>query len=294
MIVEETKSGVRAWRVGLSGSVGLVPTMGYLHAGHLSLVERARSENDFVAASIFVNPAQFGPAEDLSSYPRNMPGDLGMLEKAGVDLVFTPGPDEVYPVGFDTWVSPGAIAERLEGASRPGHFRGVATVVLKLFNLFSPTRAYFGKKDAQQLRVIRKMVSDLDLPVEIIGMPTLREADGLAMSSRNAYLDASGREAALQLSRALRDAYAQWRAGTRDADLLRRAVEAACAAEPRLALEYVSLADGTTLEEVATLIGETGDTGDIQGAVLSLAARVGRTRLIDNVELPSGETDPAL
>lgn len=288
MIIEPAKSGVRAWRASLSGSVGLVPTMGYLHAGHMSLVERARAENDFVAASIFVNPAQFGPSEDLSTYPRDMEQDLRMLKSAGVDLVFTPEPAEIYPAGFDTWVLPGSIAERLEGASRPGHFRGVATVVLKLFTIIAPTRAYFGRKDAQQLRVIRKMVDDLDVPVHIIGMPTIREADGLAMSSRNAYLDRDQRTAALALSHALRMAAGQWQSGVVDADTLRRSVAAVCAAEPRLTLEYVSVADGETLEELNAVAANR------PGAVISLAGRVGRTRLIDNIELEPSQTPSLL
>src|SRR5581483_9948896 len=171
MIVEPSIEGVRRWRHEAGGSVGLVPTMGFLHAGHMSLVERARAENDRVAVSIFVNPAQFGPREDLSTYPRDMERDLTMLREAGVDLVFTPDAAAIYPPGFDTWVEPGAIATRLEGASRPGHFRGVCTVVLKLFTIVQPERAYFGQKDAQQLRVIQRMVADLNLPVAIVPMP---------------------------------------------------------------------------------------------------------------------------
>src|SRR5262245_373189 len=172
-----------------TGSTGFVPTMGYLHAGHLSLVRRARAENDVVIASIFVNPAQFSPHEDLSRYPRDLPRDLALLEDAGVDLVFTPSPDDIYPAGFATYVDPvGALAQRLEAASRPGHFRGVATVVAKLFNLVRPDRAYFGQKDAQQVAVIHRMVADLNMAVELRILPTVRDADGLAMSSRNSYL----------------------------------------------------------------------------------------------------------
>ncbi len=276
MIVESSKSGVRSWRVPLTGTVGLVPTMGYLHAGHISLVEAARTENDHVAASIFVNPTQFGPREDLSTYPRDLRRDLELLEAAGVDLVFAPEANEVYPPGFDTYVVPGAIAERLEGSSRPGHFRGVTTVVLKLFNILQPHSAYFGQKDAQQLRVIRKMVSDLDLPVQICGLPTIREADGLAMSSRNAYLNPEERQAALALHWALDAAVELWRSGTDDASELRRAVESLFAQEPCAALDYVSVADGITLQELERVAPD---------AVVSLAARVGKTRLIDNVVL---------
>jgi pantoate--beta-alanine ligase len=276
MIVEPTIAGVRRWRVATGGSVGLVPTMGYLHAGHVSLVERARAETERVAVSIFVNPAQFGPREDLSSYPRDLDSDLRLLEAAGVELVFTPAAGTIYPPGFDSWVEPGAIAELLEGKSRPGHFRGVCTVVLKLFNIVAPQRAYFGRKDAQQLRVIRKMVRDLDLPIEIVPMPIVRELDGLAMSSRNAYLDAEERSAALVLSRALRHAADLFARGVDDADALRTAVQYEIAVEPRVALEYVSVADGETLEEQA----QAGP-----GTLVSLAARVGRTRLIDNLEL---------
>lgn len=276
MIVEPSIAGVRRWRTEAAGSVGLVPTMGYLHAGHLSLVQRARAENARVAVSIFVNPAQFGPREDLSSYPRDLEADLRLLEAAGVDLVFTPDAHAIYPPGFDTWVEPGAIAERLEGESRPGHFRGVCTVVLKLFTIVAPHRAYFGRKDAQQLRVIQRMVRDLDLPVEVVPMPIVREPDGLAMSSRNAYLDADERGAALVLSRALRRAGERFALGEHDAETLRSSVHREIAAEPRAALEYVSVADGETLEE---------QTRAVAGTLISLAARVGRTRLIDNLEL---------
>ncbi len=174
MIIEPSIAGVRRWRAAGSGSVGLVPTMGYLHAGHLSLVERARAENERVVVSIFVNPSQFGPSEDLSTYPRDLDSDLRQLKAAGANLVFTPDARQIYPPGFDTWIEPGAIAERLEGQSRPGHFRGVCTVVLKLFNIVAPDRAYFGRKDAQQLRVIQRMVRVLDLPVEIVPMPIVR------------------------------------------------------------------------------------------------------------------------
>ncbi|HZQ38246.1 MAG TPA: pantoate--beta-alanine ligase [Dehalococcoidia bacterium] len=276
MIVEPSIEGVRRWRHEAGGSVGLVPTMGFLHAGHMSLVERARAENDRVAVSIFVNPAQFGPREDLSTYPRDMERDLTMLREAGVDLVFTPDAAAIYPPGFDTWVEPGAIATRLEGASRPGHFRGVCTVVLKLFTIVQPERAYFGQKDAQQLRVIQRMVADLNLPVAIVPLPIVREPDGLAMSSRNSYLSPAERQAALVLARGMRAAEACWRAGERDGGLLRKAALDIIEQEPLAQVDYVSLADGGTLEELAQAM---------PGALLSLAVRIGKTRLIDNVVL---------
>ena len=276
MIVEPRIDGVRAWRRSLSGSVGVVPTMGYLHEGHISLVDRARAENDHVAVTIFVNPTQFGPREDLASYPRDLDGDLRLLEQTGVDLVFTPEAAEVYPPDFDTWVDPGGIANRLEGSSRPGHFRGVATVVLKLLNIIAPDRAYFGQKDAQQLRVIKQMVRDLNVPVNVIGLPIVREADGLAMSSRNAYLSDRERQAALVLSQAHRRVAEAWHSGVTDTRQLRGLAEALINAQPLASLEYVSVADGETLDEL-----EAAGTG----ALVSLAVRIGKTRLIDNVSL---------
>lgn len=250
--------------------------MGYLHAGHLSLVETARRENDRVAVTIFVNPTQFGAGEDLSTYPRDESRDLDLLRGAGVDLVFLPAATEIYPPGFDSWVEPGEIATRLEGRSRPGHFRGVCTVVLKLINIVSPDRAYFGQKDAQQVQMIRKMVADLDVPVQITVLPTVREADGLAMSSRNSYLDPAQRRAALVLSRGLSRAAALWHSGSRDAAALRRTVEQTVAAEPLARLDYVSVANGTTLEELSCAPA---------GTLVSLAVRFGAVRLIDNTVL---------
>jgi len=276
VIVEPAIAGVRRWRHEAGGSVGLVPTMGFLHAGHMSLVERARAENERVAVSIFVNPAQFGPREDLASYPRDMERDLAMLREAGVDLVFTPEPAAIYPPSFDTWVEPGAIATRLEGAARPGHFRGVCTVVLKLFTIVQPERAYFGQKDAQQLRVIQRMVADLNVPVQIVPMPIVREADGLAMSSRNSYLSPEERHAALVLSRGLHAAKACWQSGERNAGVLRQTVLDIINQEPLASVEYVSLADGGSVEELEAAA---------PGALLSLAVRVGKTRLIDNLVL---------
>ena len=257
--------------------LGLVPTMGALHEGHLALVRRARGENGTVAVSIFVNPAQFGAGEDLATYPRDMERDLVLLEAEGVDLVYAPAPEEVYPPGFDTWVEPGALANRLEGAVRPGHFRGVATVVTKLFNVVRPDRAYFGQKDGQQLAVIRQMVRDLNLGIDIVAVPTVRDADGLALSSRNAYLTPEQRQAAPVIYRALSRAEELWRRGESDADSLRKTVEAVLEEEPLLeGVDYVSVADATTLEELERVEGT---------AMVSVAVRLGRTRLIDNVVL---------
>ena len=257
--------------------LGLVPTMGALHEGHLALVRRARAESVTVAVSIFVNPTQFGPQEDLAQYPRALERDLALLEAEGVDLVYAPTAEEVYPPGFDTWVEPGALAQRLEGEARPGHFRGVATVVTKLFNVVRPDRAYFGQKDGQQLVVIRRLVRDLDLDVAIVAVPTVRDSDGLALSSRNAYLTAQERRAAPALYRALRHGEELWRRGERDALVLRQAVRAVLEREPLIKdVEYVSVADAATLEELE---------GVDRPAMLSLAARLGKTRLIDNLTL---------
>lgn len=267
---------VRRWRSRAEASVGLVPTMGYLHEGHLSLVRRARKENAQTLATIFVNPAQFGPHEDLSRYPRDLDRDLELLRKVSCDAVFTPGAEEMYRPGHDTWVEPGAVARPLEGERRPGHFRGVATVVLKLFGIATPTRAYFGEKDAQQLAVIRGMAADLDLPVEVVGCAIVREPDGVAMSSRNAYLGPEDRAAAPVLFRALTAARDRWRGGERDPRALRAAMEQVVAAEPRAALDYAVVADPKTFAE-PDAAGE--------GALLLIAARVGPARLIDNLAL---------
>jgi pantoate--beta-alanine ligase len=273
----ETISAVRSWRRSLRGSVGLVPTMGALHQGHLSLVRRARAECDHVAASLFVNPTQFGPREDLSRYPRDLPRDRRLLEETGCDLLFAPSPAEMYPEGFDTRVEPGAVAAPLEGERRPGHFAGVATVVLKLFHVFEPTRAYFGQKDAQQLAVIRKMAKDLDVNVELVACDTVREPDGLALSSRNAYLSPEERAAAPVVYHALEAARKRFDAGERDAASLREAMLEVLAAEPLAKPDYVSVADPLTLREL-----ERAE----EGALVSLAVRFGGTRLIDNVVLP--------
>jgi pantoate--beta-alanine ligase len=275
MRVVETIAEIRAARTGFA-SLGLVPTMGFLHAGHISLVERAKAECGAAAVSIFVNPTQFGPNEDLARYPRDLPRDLALLEQAGADLVFTPQPAEIYPQGFATHVEVGPVAEPLEGASRPGHFAGVATVVAKLFNIFQPTRAYFGQKDAQQCVVIRRMTRDLDLPVEVVIAPTVREPDGVALSSRNAYLTAEDRARATVLFRALSEASARFAAGEHDAEALREAMRRTIAAEPAIEIDYVSVADPETLRELDRIEG---------GALASLAARLGRARLIDNLLL---------
>lgn len=266
---------LRAWRRG-AREVGLVPTMGYLHAGHVSLVERARRECASVAATIFVNPTQFGPGEDFARYPRDLERDARLLEGAGCDLVFVPPVEEIYPPGCDTRVDVGPVSAPLEGQRRPGHFVGVATVVLKLLNLVQPTRAYFGQKDAQQLAVIRRLVRDLDVPVEIVGCPTVREPDGLAMSSRNSYLGPEERRAATVLFRALAAARQAYQAGERDAQALRQAMQALLDAEPLARTDYVSVADPLTFVELGRVSA---------GALLSLAVRVGRARLIDNLLL---------
>src|SRR5512135_2375725 len=221
MQVLTTIEEFRKAKAALPGSWGLVPTMGYLHAGHLSLVKRARAENDHAAVSIFVNPTQFGPNEDLAAYPRDLDRDLKLLEPLGVDLVFNPAPEVMYPPNFQTYVAVEEVTKYLEGASRPGHFRGVATVVTKLFNIAGAERAYFGQKDAQQAIVIKRMVIDLNIPIGIVICPTRREADGLAMSSRNTYLDAGHRRAAPVLYRALCAAKEAFDRGERDGDRLR-------------------------------------------------------------------------
>ncbi len=277
MEVVSTIASLREARRALRGSLGFVPTMGYLHEGHISLVRRAGAENDHVAASIYVNPLQFGPREDLASYPRDLPRDLAMLKESGVDLVFTPTDAEMYPKGFDTIVEVGGVTEPLEGALRPGHFKGVATVVTKLFNLVQPDQAYFGQKDAQQCAVIRKMAGDLNMPLEVVICSTVREPDGLAMSSRNTYLSEAERQAAPVIYRALSAAKRRYEAGERDAEALRRLVRDLIATEPLFtSADYVSVADAETLQELDRVEGP---------ALLSLAARLGRTRLIDNIVL---------
>jgi pantoate--beta-alanine ligase len=255
-------------------TVGLVPTMGALHEGHVSLVQAARASCDVVAVSIFVNPTQFGPQEDFASYPRSLERDYRMLESAGADLVFVPSVEEMYPPGASTIVEVAGLSDRLDGASRPGHFRGVATVVSKLFHIFTPNRAFFGQKDAAQVAVLRKMVQDLRFGVELEARPIVREADGLAMSSRNQYLSGDQRRQALVLSRALRAVEDLIAKGQRDSATLITAALRVFAQEPAVTVDYCRIVDPSTLEDVA----------DVQrGALVAVAARVGSTRLIDNL-----------
>ncbi len=267
-------------RAQLPEPVGFVPTMGYLHDGHLSLVRCAKRDNRSVAVSIFVNPTQFGPNEDLENYPRDLERDLSLLEAEGVDLVWTPTAEVMYPPGFQTWVEVEKITKLLEGKYRPGHFRGVTTVVAKLFNGVQPQRAYFGQKDAQQARVIQQMVRDLNYPIEIVVCPIRREPDGLAMSSRNTYLTPEQRKAATVLYRALTAAKKAFEQGERDADALRKIMEDTINAEPLARLQYVSCADPDTLEELH---------GKVDKALLSMAVFVGKTRLIDNMLVGTGK-----
>jgi pantoate--beta-alanine ligase len=273
MMIVTTLDELRSARFILDGKVGLVPTMGYLHEGHLSLVRRARQECDNVVVSIFVNPTQFAPTEDLSSYPRDLERDLRLLSDAGVSLVWTPTAEVMYPNGYQTWVQVEALTEPLEGAMRPGHFRGVTTVVAKLFNAVQPDRAYFGQKDAQQAAVIRRMAQDLNFLLEVVICPTVREPDGLAMSSRNTYLDADQRKAATVLFRALSAARSAYENGERSGEALRRLMTETVNAEPLARLQYVSCADFDTLKETDEIKGKT---------LLSMAVYMGKTRLIDN------------
>ena len=277
MQVLRTIADCKKARDHLHGTLGLVPTMGYLHEGHLSLVREARVENDILAVSIFVNPSQFGPDEDLATYPRDMDGDLALLRAEGTDLVFTPSAEDMYPRGFDSWIEVGDLGRRLEGEFRPDHFRGVATVVAKLFNILRPHRAYFGQKDGQQVVVIRQMVADLNVDIDIVVVPTMREADGLAMSSRNLYLTPDQRKVAPVIYGALYRAREAWERGEMDAERLRREVRSVLEQEPLVErIDYVSVADGSSLEEL--------DVID-RPAMVSVTVHMGRTRLIDNVLL---------
>ncbi|HEV8573799.1 MAG TPA: pantoate--beta-alanine ligase [Dehalococcoidia bacterium] len=286
-----TVAQMQSERERMSGTVGLVPTMGYLHEGHLSLVRRALTDNDNVVVSIFVNPTQFGPKEDLARYPSDLDRDLDLLqfvlpppprtgEGSGVraPIVFAPTAEEIYPPGFNDWVEVGGpLTKRLEGAYRPGHFRGVTTVVARLFRIIRPHRAYFGQKDAQQLRVIRRMVVEQRLPVEIVPMPTVREPDGLALSSRNVYLSSQQRQVALALPRALALARDMVATGIKDAEVIRNAIESGRFSSH---LDYVSVSNERTLEELETID---------RPALVLLAARIGATRLIDNtIVVPPG------
>lgn len=274
--VLRTREELRAALAAAPRPVGLVPTMGWLHDGHRSLMRRARAESATVVVTIFVNPRQFGDAADLDRYPRAEARDLTMCSDEGVDLVWAPPVEEVYPRGFDTSVAVGAVARPLEGAARPGHFEGVTTVVAILFALVGAERAYFGQKDAQQALVIRQMARDLALPTAVVACPTVREPDGLALSSRNVHLSPAERAAAPVIHQALLTATARWAAGERSGDALREVMTRTLATEPLVAVEYVSCADAATLEEVATVTGP---------ALLSLAVSLGSTRLIDNEPL---------
>ncbi|MGH2619549.1 MAG: pantoate--beta-alanine ligase [Anaerolineales bacterium] len=274
MQVVRSLDQLRSARAGLAGPHGLVPTMGFLHDGHLSLVRRAKAECASVGVSIFVNPAQFGPAEDLGSYPVDLQRDLDLLRHEQVDLVWTPEREDLYPPGFQTWVELENLTQRLEGKSRPGHFRGVTTIVTKLFHAFQPDRAYFGQKDAQQVVVIRRMVKDLNFPIEVVVCPTVRGPEGLAMSSRNSYLSPRERAAAAVLYRTLTAAELAFRSGQTDAESLRLRMREVLISERRAQPEYVSVADPDTLEELE---------GPVERGLLSLAVLIGKTRLIDNL-----------
>jgi pantoate--beta-alanine ligase len=276
MKVIETINDMRQLRRQVSGSVGFVPTMGYLHEGHLTLVRRARAENSRVVVSIFVNPTQFGPREDFNKYPRDYQRDLAMLEKENTDVVFMPPVAEMYPAQFNSWVEVIGVTEGLEGSSRPGHFRGVTTVVAKLFNIVQPTKAYFGQKDAQQVIVIRKMVADLNMDLEVITVPTVRESDGLAMSSRNTYLNPEQRRAAVVLYQALTLAQQLWSQSEKDAGRISREMTALIQKQPLAAIDYIIIADAETLEELDTVKPP---------ALVSMAVKIGSTRLIDNIVL---------
>lgn len=276
MKVVETVAEARAISGEIARPLGLVPTLGGLHDGHVALFRRARSENTGVAVSLFLNPTQFGPAEDLASYPVDVETDLALIERECVDVAFLPSAAEVYPKGFSTVVDVGRLGSVLEGASRPEHFKGVATVVCKLLSIVRPDRAYFGQKDAQQLLVVGRLNADLNLGAEVVAVPTVRDADGLALSSRNAYLGDREREAATVLYRSLRLSLRLWEDGLTDAVEVKRLMRALIDEEPLASIDYVSVADPETLEELGTVAPR---------ALVSLAVRIGKTRLIDNVSL---------
>jgi len=276
MQVARSVAEMKKLRRECAGSVGLVPTMGYLHEGHLELARRARSENAVAVATIFVNPTQFGPKEDFKAYPRDLDHDLAMLEKAGAGIVFVPEDGEMYPSGYDTWVEVRGITAKLEGKSRPTHFQGVTTVCNKLFNITEPHRAYFGQKDAQQAIVIQKMVADLNMNLEIVVCPTIRESDGLAMSSRNTYLTKEERPSAAVLYKSLCLARDMYEKGERDAAKMRQAMHGLITGEPAAKIDYISIADAASLDEVDIIGGRV---------LVSLAVRLGKPRLIDNIFL---------
>lgn len=280
MIVARTVQEFREMRRALPAPVGFVPTMGFLHEGHVALVRQSAEENAATVVSLFVNPTQFAPTEDLANYPRDEARDLELLEAAHADLVFLPSAEEMYVDGHETWVVLDRITRRLEGSVRPTHFQGVATVVTQLFHIVEPQAAYFGQKDAQQVLVIDRMIRDLHFPVALRVAETVREADGLAMSSRNTYLSAEEREAAPVLRRALDLAERLWLEGERDAERLRKEMTELVEQEPLARLDYVSVADTRTLDEIHVLDRK---------AIVSLAVRIGKTRLIDNAVLPPGE-----
>jgi pantoate--beta-alanine ligase len=277
MQIIETITAFRSARAALEGSVGLVPTMGYLHEGHIALVRQAHAENDHVVVSIFVNPTQFGPNEDFASYPRDPEHDYAALREVNTALVFTPNVEEMYPSGFQTYVEVTGVSQGLEGERRPGHFRGVATVVAKLFNIVQPDRAYFGQKDAQQVAVIRRMVADLAMPLEVVVAPIVRAPDGLALSSRNSYLTPEQRLAAPVLYRALMAAKSRYESGERSPDVLRSTVQEILATEPKAQVDYISAADAESLVEL--------NAPTNRSILLSLAVRIGKPRLLDNVIL---------
>jgi len=276
MQIIETIAEMQKVRRSLKGSVGFVPTMGYLHEGHLTLVRRSRAANDHTVVSIFVNPTQFGPNEDFERYPRDYTRDFALLEREQTDFVYLPTPTQMYPESYNTWVEVNKVTDRLEGAIRPGHFRGVATVVNKLFNIVQPTRAYFGQKDAQQCVVIRKMVIDLNMNLEMIIVPTVREADGLALSSRNVYLSPEERQEAPVLNQSLELAKKLWLEGERDSAKIRLAMVDLIKQAQLGKIEYISIADALTLREL-----EKAEPP----VVISMAVKFGKTRLIDNILL---------
>ena len=276
MQVARSIAGMKKLRRECAGSVGLVPTMGYLHEGHLELVRQAKSENAVAVATIFVNPTQFGPGEDFKSYPRNLDRDLALLEKVKTDIVFVPPDEEMYPVDYDTRVEVGGLTAKLEGKSRPTHFQGVTTVCNKLFNIIQPDRAYFGQKDAQQVIVIQKMASELNMNLTVVVCPTVRESDGLAMSSRNTYLTEEERPSAAVLYKSLCVAKDMYEKGERDAARMRQAMQSLISGEPAAKIDYISIADAATLDEVDIIGGRV---------LVSLAVRLGKPRLIDNIIL---------
>ena len=273
MKVIESLETLRQARKEMEGPVGFVPTMGFLHDGHLELVRQAKKQCASVAVSIFVNPTQFGPNEDLDAYPRDLDRDLTLLESVGADLVWAPTAREMYPDGYQTWVETTEVTQPLEGSYRPSHFKGVTTVVAKLFNAVRPDKAFFGQKDAQQVAVIQQMTRDLSYPIEIVVVPTVREPDGLALSSRNTYLDEEQRKAATVLNRALRAAESAYLDGERSGAALRSVMAETIKAEPLAEAQYVSCADRVSLQELDRVT---------DGALLSMAVYVGKTRLIDN------------